>query len=234
MAGECLQTRFAKHGLTPQKAPKRCPTSGVWRMLWGSASRHGLLDTVKKHMADVPRTIFRLFFLPEKCWWKFPQLAIPDTQVRLTFGHLTRSTVDTEMKVKLIPKIVLRFRFRIYILIILIGQMIFRIHVHIDTSPRITPGHGEVRVYRGTGVSRGVPHTLGYACTFNAPTSPLPIHFRFRFRNSEGNLFGNLERRRSQKIKVMKFWIFTPPPLPCEKPGGFLVANFLSYFPKKV
>ena len=69
-------------------------------------------------------------------------------------------------------------------------------------------GHGEVRVYRGTGVSRGVrrttwerslknwelqiycfeeflggghvlglvpaslPHTLGYACTFYAPTSP--------------------------------------------------------------
>ena len=71
-------------------------------------------------------------------------------------------------------------------------------------------GHGEVRVYRGTGVSRGVrrttwerslknrelqiscfeefldggnvlglvpaslPHTLGYACTFYAPTSPPP------------------------------------------------------------
>ena len=73
-------------------------------------------------------------------------------------------------------------------------------------------GHGEVRVYRGTGVSRGVrrttwersleiwelqiscfeeflggenvlglvpvslPHTLGYACTFYAPTSPPPTH----------------------------------------------------------
>ena len=71
-------------------------------------------------------------------------------------------------------------------------------------------GHGEVRVYRGTGVSRGVqrttweislknwelhiscfeevlggenvlglvpaslPHALGYACTFYAPTSPPP------------------------------------------------------------
>ena len=71
-------------------------------------------------------------------------------------------------------------------------------------------GHGEVRVYRGTGVSRGVrrttwerslknwelqipcfkdffcvgntlglvpscrPHSLGYACTFYAPTSPPP------------------------------------------------------------
>ena len=71
-------------------------------------------------------------------------------------------------------------------------------------------GHGEVRVYRGTGVSRGVqrttwerslknwelqiscleefldgenvlglvpaslPHALGYACTFCAPTSPPP------------------------------------------------------------
>ena len=75
-------------------------------------------------------------------------------------------------------------------------------------------GHGEVRVYRGTGVSRGVrrtawerslenwelqmpcfeeffwggntlglvpaslPHTLGYACTFYAPTSPPPIFGR--------------------------------------------------------
>ena len=74
-------------------------------------------------------------------------------------------------------------------------------------------GHGEVRVYRGTGVSRGVrrttwerslktwelqisffeeflggenvlglvpaslPHTLGYACTFYAPTSPPPMIF---------------------------------------------------------
>ena len=74
-------------------------------------------------------------------------------------------------------------------------------------------GHGELRVYRGTGVSRGVrrttwerslktwelqiscfeeflggenvlglvpaslPHTLGYACTFYAPTSPPPMIF---------------------------------------------------------
>ena len=50
MAGECLQTRFARHGLTPQGAPKPCPTNGVWSMLSGSVSRHGLLDTVKKHM----------------------------------------------------------------------------------------------------------------------------------------------------------------------------------------
>ena len=74
----------------------------------------------------------------------------------------------------------------------------------------ITIGHGEVRAYRGTGVSRGVrrttwerslkiwelqiscfeeflggenvlglvpaslAHTVGYACTFYAPTSPPP------------------------------------------------------------
>ena len=30
----------------------------------------------------------------------------------------------------------------------------------------------------------------------------------------------------------MKFWIFTPP-LACEKPGGFLVANFFHIFPRK-
>ena len=47
MAGERLQRRFAGHGITPQRAPKQCPTSGVWRMLWGSASRQGLLDTVE-------------------------------------------------------------------------------------------------------------------------------------------------------------------------------------------
>ena len=52
MAGESLQTRFAGHGLDPQRAPKQCPVNGVWRMLWGSTSRHGLLDTVKKHMVS--------------------------------------------------------------------------------------------------------------------------------------------------------------------------------------
>ena len=51
MAGECLQTRFARHG-SAQRAPKQCPMNGVCRMLWGSASRHGLLDTVKTHMAE--------------------------------------------------------------------------------------------------------------------------------------------------------------------------------------
>ena len=53
--GKCLQTRFARHGLTPQGAPKQCPLNGVWRMLWGSASRHGLPDTVKKHVVVVTR-----------------------------------------------------------------------------------------------------------------------------------------------------------------------------------
>ena len=79
--------------------------------------------------------------------------------------------------------------------------------------------HGEVRVYRGTGVSRGVrrttwerslkkwelqiscleeflgggnvlglfpaslPHTLGYACTFYAPTSPPPSSIERRTKN---------------------------------------------------
>ena len=77
-------------------------------------------------------------------------------------------------------------------------------------SEKLRIGHGKVRVYRGTGVSRGVrrttwerslknwelqiscfeeflggenvwglapaslPHTLGYACTLYAPTSPPP------------------------------------------------------------
>ena len=79
-----------------------------------------------------------------------------------------------------------------------------------DAASGTRIGHGEVRVYRGTGVSRGVrrttwerslknwelqipcfkeffwgrntlklvpaslPHALGYACTFYAPTSPPP------------------------------------------------------------
>ena len=33
---------------------------------------------------------------------------------------------------------------------------------------------------------------------------------------------------------MMKFWIFTPPPLPCEKPGGFLVANFFHIYPRNM
>ena len=36
--GERLQTRFARHGLTPQRAPKQCPVNRVWRMLWGPFS----------------------------------------------------------------------------------------------------------------------------------------------------------------------------------------------------
>ena len=102
--------------------------------------------------------------------------------------------------------------------------------------PRI--GHGEVRVYRGTGVSRGVrrttwerslkiwelqiacfeeflggenvlglvpaslPHTLGYACTSYAPTSPPPkerflgkIRKNFLNREMLQILVGHRERR---------------------------------------
>ena len=53
-----LKTRFtpsessAGHGLAPQRAPKQCPANGVRKVLWGFVSRHGLLDTVKKHMAN--------------------------------------------------------------------------------------------------------------------------------------------------------------------------------------
>ena len=52
-------------------------------------------------------------------------------------------TKNEEMKIPLtrtlIPRnLFLRFRFRIYILIKLLGQMIFRIHVHTDTSHQIT------------------------------------------------------------------------------------------------
>ena len=49
----CLQTRFARHGLAPLRAPKQCPANGVWRMLWGFVSRYGLLDTVKKHVGHL-------------------------------------------------------------------------------------------------------------------------------------------------------------------------------------
>ena len=44
-------------------------------------------------------------------------------------------TVDTEIKVKLIPR---TYFFAFVFVLLLIGQMIFRIHVHIDTSPRIS------------------------------------------------------------------------------------------------
>ena len=61
LAGECLQRGFERHGLPPQRALldtvypfrehlKQCPENGVRRMLRGLVSRHGLLDTVKKHM----------------------------------------------------------------------------------------------------------------------------------------------------------------------------------------
>ena len=41
----------AGHGLPPQRAPKQSAANGVRMILWGFVSRHGLLDTVKKHMA---------------------------------------------------------------------------------------------------------------------------------------------------------------------------------------
>ena len=44
--------------------------------------------------------------------------------------------------------------------------------------------------------------------------------------------YPNIGQSRSQKILVMKFCIFTPTPQR-EKLGGFLVANFLSFFPKE-
>ena len=43
-------------------------------------------------------------------------------------------TVGTEIKVKLIPR---KYFFAFAFVLLLIGQMIFRIHVHIDTSPQI-------------------------------------------------------------------------------------------------
>ena len=72
LAGEGLQTRFSRHGLPPQRAPldtvyplrehlkktvssEWCP-EGTVRVV----SRHGLLDTVKKHMVDVPRKFSRM------------------------------------------------------------------------------------------------------------------------------------------------------------------------------
>ena len=42
-------------------------------------------------------------------------------------------TVDTEIKVKLIPQ---NYFVALAFVLIPIGQMIFHIHVHIDTSPR--------------------------------------------------------------------------------------------------
>ena len=63
-----LKTRFAPsessagHGLPPQRAPKQCPANGVRRVLWGFVSRHGLLDTVKKHMAIGAQKLNTNFF----------------------------------------------------------------------------------------------------------------------------------------------------------------------------
>ena len=45
-----------------------------------------------------------------------------------------RITVDMEIKVKLIPR---QYVFVFAFVLMLIGPMIFRIYVHIDTSPRI-------------------------------------------------------------------------------------------------
>ena len=47
---ECLQRRFARRGLPPQRAPKQCTFNGAWRILWGRVSRQSLLVMVKKHM----------------------------------------------------------------------------------------------------------------------------------------------------------------------------------------
>ena len=49
--------KVRRHGLPPQRAPLdtvyplREHQNNVQRILWGFVSRHGLLDTVKKHMA---------------------------------------------------------------------------------------------------------------------------------------------------------------------------------------
>ena len=58
------KTRFtpsessAGHGLPPQRAPKQCPAKGVRRILRGLVSRHGLLDTVKKHTGATLKECF--------------------------------------------------------------------------------------------------------------------------------------------------------------------------------
>ena len=95
----------------------------------------------------------------------------------------------------------------------LLGPLSCKKRVPSRNASKVFLGHGEIRVYRGTGVSRGVqrttwgrdpskfgsskslvlkrvfffwggntlgripaslPHTLGFACTFYAPTSPPP------------------------------------------------------------
>ena len=57
MSKQCPAESSAGHGLPPQRAPKQCPANGVRRIQGGLVSRHGLLDTVKKHMADVLRLL---------------------------------------------------------------------------------------------------------------------------------------------------------------------------------
>ena len=106
--------------------------------------------------------------------------------------------------------------------------------------------HGEVRVYRGTGVSRGVqrttwerslkigklqipcfegffwggntlglipaslPHTLGCACTFYAPTSPPPINIfisgPFFHPQPPSLLFLLLEPGSERKVLTKETW----------------------------
>ena len=83
----------AGHGLPPQKAPKQCPANGVRRILWGLVSRHGLLDTVKKHM------VFELFVPHEVISKKQPQMIVrvrtkPSTVERNRANLVSRSKLD--------------------------------------------------------------------------------------------------------------------------------------------
>ena len=63
-----------------------------------------------------------------------PQKIISGNHVTDFSGNPNEITVDTEIEVKLIPR---KYFFAFAFVLILIGQMIFRINDYIDTSPRI-------------------------------------------------------------------------------------------------
>ena len=68
--------------------------------------------------------------------FRFLQNAVTENNSSQDFLEFTAITVTvaTQIRVKLIPP---KYLFASAFVLILIGQMIFRINVHIDTSPRI-------------------------------------------------------------------------------------------------
>ena len=96
--------------LTPEGGGKRTVTRGVQNPFFG-------------------RGVIREVFHP-------PLFSTPPWRPLSVFSQVQKiaDTVDTEIKVQLIPR---KYFFAFAFVLILIGQMIFRMNDYIDTSPRI-------------------------------------------------------------------------------------------------